>query len=263
MHGTSYDDDPRGVDLLVSPVRRALVDVLAAHRPDPDDLPGLTAAQLATELELHVSTVRFHVDQLVAAGLLEAEFTARFGVGRPRKIYRVAPGSLSEERDAEALKKLTALLVGTFTSGVTPEEAGRRWAQDNVPHVEGPGASTPGEWLGKVGRMVDVLEEWGYTPELTTSRGGRTTTVDLHHCPFLDLARSSPAVVCGVHRGIIVGALGQLGEEAVDVSLQPFVGPALCQAHITTRMPFRGRDRSPEGTPRPSHPTHHTIPNSV
>ena len=257
------DDDPRGVDLLVSPVRRALVDALAAHRPQSEGPPGLTAAQLATELELHVSTVRFHVDQLVASGLLEAEFTARFGVGRPRKIYRVAPGSLSEERDAEALKKLTALLVGTFTSGVTPEVAGRRWAQDNVPLVEGSAASTPGEWLGKVGRMVDVLEEWGYTPELTTSRGGRTATVDLHHCPFLDLARSSPAVVCGVHRGVIAGALEQLGEEAVDVSLQPFVGPALCQAHITTRMPFRERDRNSKDGPRTSGPTLPTLPKSV
>lgn len=262
MAATVHDDDPKGVDLLVSPVRRALVDALAAHRPETEGPPGLTAAQLATELELHVSTVRFHVDQLVAAGLLEAEFTARFGVGRPRKIYRVAPGSLSDERGAEALKKLTALLVGTFTSGVTPEVAGRRWAQDNVPLVEG-AASTPGEWLGKVGRMVDVLEEWGYTPELTTSQGGRTTTVDLHHCPFLDLARSSPAVVCGVHRGIIVGALEQLGEEAVEVSLQPFVGPDLCRAHITTRMPFRGRDRNSADRAQPSSPTLPTIPKSV
>ena len=57
--------------LLASPVRRALVDALA-HVEGGDRTPGLTAAELADEVALHVTTVRFHLDQLVAAGLVEA-----------------------------------------------------------------------------------------------------------------------------------------------------------------------------------------------
>lgn len=260
MSTMKHVDDPMGVGLLMSPVRRALVDLLSEHEADPGLPAGMTAAQLATELELHVSTVRFHADQLVNAGLLETEFTSVFGVGRPRKIYSVAQGSFTDGRDAEALKKLTALLAETFTSGATPREVGRQWAEENVQPADAPPASTPGEWLGKVGRMVDVLEEWGYTPELTTSDAGRTARVDLHHCPFIDLARSAPAVVCGVHRGIIDGAMHQLGEGDVFVSLEPFIGPDLCQAHITTRAPFRGRGQRPENSsdeapsPSPGHP---------
>lgn len=248
MHVVKHDADPKGVDLLMSPVRRAIMDVLAHHEPGAEGAPGMTAATLAKELELHVSTVRFHVDQLVGAGLLEAEFTSVFGVGRPRKVYRVAPGSLQEspEADQAALTKLAALLADTFTSGLTPNEAGRRWSQDNVPATgEGP-ARTPGQWLGKVGRMVDVLEEWGYTPELATTDGGRTAAVELNHCPFLELAKTSPAVVCGVHRGIIDGALQQMGETDTTVSVEPFVGPDHCKAHIATRTPFRSRDKGAE-----------------
>ena len=62
--------------------------------------------------------------------------------------------------------------------------------------------------------MIDVLQEWGYTPELRTSEGGRVAEVTLAHCPFLELARANPAVVCGIHRGLIAGSLAQLGETA-------------------------------------------------
>lgn len=243
MHVVSEPDD-RGAGLLMSPVRRAIVDALSDHAPGPDEPRGLTAAQLAEALDLHVTTVRFHLDQLVAAGLVEAEFTKAFGVGRPRKVYSVAPGSFADAREHDALKMLSRLLADAFGDpGTTPEQAGEAWARDHVPPVHGPAASTPGEWLGKVGRMVDVLQDWGYTPDLTTSDGGRTARVDLHHCPFLELAESNPAVVCGVHRGLIRGALRQLGEEDAGVSLEPFVGPRLCQAHVTTRTPFRSPPR--------------------
>ena len=62
--------------------------------------------------------------------------------------------------------------------------------------------------------------------------------LELSHCPFLDLARANPAVVCGVHKGLLAGAMHEMGEAEVDVSLQPFVGPDACRAQITTHTPF-------------------------
>ena len=87
--------------------------------------------------------------------------------------------------------------------------------------------------------MIDVLQEWGYTPELRTSEGGRSAEVTLAHCPFLELARANPAVVCGIHRGLIAGSLSQLGETATRVSLEPFVTATTCLAHVSTTTPFR------------------------
>ena len=87
--------------------------------------------------------------------------------------------------------------------------------------------------------MIDVLQEWGYTPELRTTDGGRTAEVTLAHCPFLDLARANPAVVCGIHRGLIAGSLDSWARTPPQVSLEPFVDDTTCLAHVSTTTPFR------------------------
>ena len=245
--------DETGAALLASPVRRAIVDTLSKTPAQlgftpPDGSPSgsraaLTAAELSAHLELHVTTARFHLDQLVGAGILESAFV-RHGVGRPRKVYAVAPGSLDPAARTESLHLLSELLTLAFGQqgehgALTPAEAGERWAREHVSSEDHDGpARTPGAWLSRLGQMLDVLQEWGYTPELSTSDGGRTAQVRLEHCPFLDLAHTNPAVVCGIHRGLIQGALAQLGETDTEVSLEPFVGPTLCHAHVTTLTPF-------------------------
>jgi predicted ArsR family transcriptional regulator len=234
-----------GAALLVSPVRRAIMDALANHRPvgkgKSSPVHGMTAAQLASVLDLHVTTVRFHLDQLVAAGLVSAEFTKVFGVGRPRKVYHPAPGSLDGARTDAGHRALTELLAEALGEQLTPGQAGRRWARHHVPRDDARVADTPGRWLTKIARMIDALHDWGYTPDLATSEGGRTCTIDLVRCPFLELASTHPAVVCGIHRGLIQGAMEQLGEADTEVSLEPFVEPHLCRAQIRTRTPFRAR----------------------
>jgi predicted ArsR family transcriptional regulator len=238
---------PNAAALLASPVRRQIVDALALADGDANT-PGFTAAELASEVGLHVTTVRFHLDQLVAAGLVESAVRREGGAGRPRKVYTLAPGSLDDvdaRAEADHLRLLSGLLASTLTQGVgghamTPAEAGRRWAVEHVAPEQGsPPADTPGRWLGKLAQMIDVLQEWGYTPELKTSEGGRVAEVTLSHCPFLDLARANPAVVCGIHRGLIAGSLAQLGESATRVSLEPFVDDTTCIAHVSTTTPFR------------------------
>ena len=108
------EPDPTAV-LLASPVRREIIDTLANLRPAPGapagSQVGQTAAQLAGHLDLHVSTVRFHLDQLVAAGLLHTSFERGVVAGRPRKEYAVAPGPLDDSRDGDALMLLSSLLA--------------------------------------------------------------------------------------------------------------------------------------------------------
>ncbi|HHU08759.1 MAG TPA: helix-turn-helix domain-containing protein [Intrasporangiaceae bacterium] len=232
-----------GLALLSSPVRRTIVDHLAAQHGSP----GVTATELAEVLGLHVTTVRFHLDQLVAGGLLEASFL-RQGVGRPRKVYSIAPGELRTDSTDRAMQLLTGLLAeqfGAAQSGttLTPFEAGRKWAIDHVaPESPRTPAPTPGRWLAKLGHLIDVLRDWGYTSRVTTSAAGHTASVELSHCPFIDLARTNPAVACGIHRGLIAGTLEQFGEDDAEVSLEPFVGPHTCLAHITTRTSFAQAD---------------------
>lgn len=230
--------------LMASPVRRSLVDALEEQaREAPDEL-GMTAADLAPRVGLHVTTVRFHLDQLVAAGVLRSQFRRRETAGRPRKVYLLrarpaAPGG------HDPLRLLTGLLAEAMTAtvrgeSVTPVEAGRRWAREHLAaHEDRSPAETPGGWLARVGEMIDVLEDWGYQPELSTSDGGRSARVELSDCPFLDLARGNEAVVCGVHQGLISESLRQFGETSTEVELEPFVTPTHCRAYLRTTAPFR------------------------
>ncbi|WP_162599952.1 helix-turn-helix transcriptional regulator [Nocardioides solisilvae] len=224
--------------LLGSPVRRTIVDQLAAL-PAPVDgaAPGLTAQELAARLGLHVTTVRFHLDQLVEAGILETE--QRGGrVGRPRKVYRVRPGGLLGEPAGDAHAALTEILAESWPApgqpAPSPREAGRRWMlrhAEPAPDPAGPHDSAA-VWFGRVGRVIDLLENWGYSPDLRTSEGGEVVEMTLVDCPFLALAATRADVVCGVHQGLIEGAVESTGEQGAEVRLMPLVGPRTCVAHL-------------------------------
>ena len=240
--------DPQPLQLLDSPVRRRLVDLLA-NQPDTS-AGGLTAAELGDALDLHSTTARFHLDQLEDAGLVESHLQ-RGKVGRPRKVYRLPTRPLPERSSEGAFRVLTNLLTSAWADTAdgerpTPEEAGLRWARTHAVDPDRPAprqARSPGAWLGKVGETVDLLRQFGYQPEVRTEDGGRTAELTLVDCPFLELAHAHPDVVCGVHRGLLRGTLEAVGEPDTEVGLRPLVEPRVCLARITTRADLAsGRD---------------------
>ncbi len=160
----------------------------------------------------------------------------------------IEQGSLGTVTSDQSYRMLSELLVQTLGFGdgeapTTPEDAGLRWGRRHV--LDGHAgllgqraASSPGQWLGKIGQMVDLLREWGYSPEVSTTNDGRTARVTLHDCPFMPLAKDNTAVVCGIHRGLMRGVMEALGEESTEVGLTPFVAPSLCIAALTTTTSF-------------------------
>ena len=197
----------------------------------------MTAGQLAEAVGLHPTTVRFHTDQLEAAGILRSHLTTQFGVGRPRKVYSAASAQAGHDQ-AGYLLRLLELMTESFNEGGTPQEAGEGWARRHLVLASSSPAASPGAWLGKVGPLVDVLQDWGYSPSLTTADGGRTCHITLADCPFRGLAQDNPDVVCGIHEGLVRGALRQVGEDDVAVVVTPFVRSTLCHVQITTRQAF-------------------------
>lgn len=248
---TAQPPSPKeGAGLLRSAVRRDIFDTLA-NLPAGERSAGLSAKELGELVGLHVTTVRFHLTQLVEAGLLESHAVRSSGAGRPGKRYRAATGSIDAESTEESYRLLAQLLAETFGARhddgtpFTPEEVGAAWAHRQGLEAPDPAtssqATTAGEWLAKVGMMIDVLREWGYTPNLRTEDAGRTVEIEISSCPFLPLAQSNPEVACGVHRGLMRGTLDRLGEPDAELSLVPFVDPNRCLAHITTRANFAPR----------------------
>lgn len=247
-----------GADLLSSGVRRRIVEhldslprVATGGRPGRDQ--GLTAAELADVLGLHVTTARFHLDQLLAAGLLDSHFVRRGGAGRPAKKYLPAGGDLGEAAGGQAppgepyqvlATLLTTSVVAGEEDGLSPEEAGRQWVRQRT------AAAAPAAQGEDVDRrlrtaVVDLLREWGYHAELSDGPRESELVVTLRDCPFLELARAHPAVVCGIHRGLLRGVLETAGELDADVSLRPFIDARTCQAVLTRhRQPAPEQQRS-------------------
>ncbi len=238
--------------ILLSPTRRAILDRLdelrrsGATSVDRDGRvrdPGLSAGDVGRVLQLHVTTARFHLDRLEQAGLVETFVTGGGGNGRPSKLYALSlRGRPSPEvRPQQLLAQVLVEAWGPQGSDSTPEEAGVAWAHRHLPTRTGldrppPAAATPGEFLGKVGVMVDALREWGYAPQVQTSRAGQTATLTLADCPFRELAQTRSDVVCAVHQGILRGLLDVLGEAETEAKLDPLVDGTHCIAQLSARL---------------------------
>lgn len=246
--------------LLASPVRQSVVEELASLTGDAR-VEGLSAAELGERLSLHTTTIRFHVDQLAAAGVLDAHFVRSGGVGRPSKKYAVRARVLGEVSPESAHEAPYAVLAGLLASALStvesdrlsPEEAGVLWAQRRA--AEHPPRPATGQG-DKVEAVVSLLDEWGYTPQREVVEEGSVDIV-LHECPFLDLAQLHPDVVCGVHRGLLRGALDAVGEPEARVSLRPFVEPRTCRARLY--LTERHAQPDPSGTI----PDQHDVPDQL
>lgn len=180
---------------------------------------GLDAHQVAQALDLHVTTARFHLNNLVDEGAAISETLRPGGVGRPRVLYRLVPGPPADE----LLHLLLRQLGGTEAEREQLASiAGRAWAQAHA----GPAAAVD---HGAVPDPVVVIET------LLTRLGFRITDVVsafgshrmmLCSCPLQTIAARNPEIAHGVVRGAIAYALGQAsqvfdGAYAIDVSPDP------------------------------------------
>jgi len=210
---------------LASPARRRLLDILRAG-DTPRDAPDL-----AGQVGLHLTTVRFHLEVLHRAGLLTRAPAARTTVGRPRTGYTPVPAEAPDPNTAHAYQDLSGLLAGHLSDtprrrAARAERAGLDWARQLLPVPRDPGCTVE-EAAGEVNRLFTDL---GFDPDLTTT--GDSHQIALRACPFRAVAREHPEVVCSVHLGLLRGSLTRLGVSTTS-RLLPFIEPDLCLAHLT------------------------------
>ncbi|MDP3207660.1 MAG: helix-turn-helix domain-containing protein [Rhodoglobus sp.] len=210
---------------LASSSRRQVLDTLRGS-PEP-----LDAAAVAEHLGLHITTARFHLDQLTTAGLAHRRAGAEKRRGRPRLLYAPA-GSV---RDEDAREQLIHVLAGALAREDDPDadasRAGRRWAA----------AFAPLDPVDPVPDLIEVFDRLGFEPERDSDSDTDSLDIDaesirLQSCPFRDSARDHPEVVCTVHRGLIEKLLDGTSTRA---QLIPFVAAELCVVTLA-------RSNSPE-----------------
>lgn len=109
------------------------------------------------------------------------------------------------------------------------EEAGRAWGRYMADKPE-PFARADAARV--VEQIVTALAELGFAPEERRQDG--RFLIRLHDCPFRDIARSRPEIVCSIHLGILRGMADELGGSVTVDDLEPFVEPSLCIASMTS-----------------------------
>lgn len=196
-------------------VRRRVLDTLLASGTPVD------AQAVAAEVGLHVTTARFHLENLERAGLIRRSVERSGTRGRPRVLFVAAPSAREEGAQRDLTDALASALADDADGGRGRAiRAGEAWAEQFEPELAAAsaGAACPG-----AAPLVGILDRLGFDPERA---GGEA--INLHACPFRDEARRNPSVVCAVHLGLLRGAARTLGRDPQEVGLRPFVGPELC-----------------------------------
>ena len=215
-----YDDALPGL----SPARARVLEFLQSQA-DP-----VGAEAVATAFGQHVNTVRGHLDALVGDGLALRHRQGTSGRGRPAWYYRANP--LHPEPDARVREygalagALAAHLIRTSPSPADEAHlAGLEWGRQ-IARDRGTGTAVPTNRAAHARvEVLDILAGLGFGP--ADSPGD--ATIRLRRCPLLDVARRYPEVVCQVHRGLIGGALIELGSDDAGVDLLPFAEPDACR----------------------------------
>jgi predicted ArsR family transcriptional regulator len=204
--------DAEALGLLADPTRRRLYELIAGcSRP----LSRFDAAE-ATGIERPL--VAYHLDKLVAHGLLEATYhrspeRSGPGAGRPPKLYRRAQREFVAGTPARDYRLLAEVLLEATSNGGSETRAAVERAAHAIGRELGAEALERGEPL------EEVLRRRGYEPAV--EEGG---LLRLGNCPFDRLAGDHPELVCGLNLALLQGVLDELGSAAERAVLDPQPG---------------------------------------
>jgi predicted ArsR family transcriptional regulator len=226
-----------GVASLAEPQRLALYRFVTSR----GDAVGKDEA--AAAMGMARSVAAFHLDRLVADGLLTTEFrrlTGRQGpgAGRPAKLYRRADSEVSVSLPARQYDLAAGLLAAAVSEATTSDVP--------VAKVLRRVATTRGRGLGErareeagsrpsrrglVAAALRVLEEQGYEPQ---THGNE---IVLANCPFHALVDEQQNLVCGMNRDMLCGMADALGDGVLEARLAPSDGNCCVRLDINQRAP--------------------------
>lgn len=230
--------EPRGsagigaVAALADPQRRRLYDaVRAARRP-------LTRAEAAAAVDISRKLAAFHLDKLVASGLLEVADIgpeAPRRVGRAPKRYQPTPRTVSVSVPSRSYEELaTVLVLASATQAPTESAEAARHRAAQARGRELGSSIERGDFRGRLGAeralafIESVLTHQGFEPYRSQAGGLR-----LSNCPFHPVTGWAPELVCGINVDYLGGLLDGLGIDTLSVVFAPV--PGECCVEISIR----------------------------
>jgi predicted ArsR family transcriptional regulator len=210
------DEQVSVIASLAEPSRRRLYDHVV-RQPAP-----VSRDEAAAAVALPRASVAFHLDRLVADGLLDVVFERRTGrtgpgAGRPSKLYRRAARAVEVSLPGRAYDLagdlLAAALAEAQATGEPPRAVLGRRAFERGRELA---AAAGGD--GGAGLVLQVLENNGFEPR--NQAGG----VVLANCPFHVLARQHTELVCGMNLSLVGGVVDGVQASGLVARLRPEAG---------------------------------------
>ncbi len=186
----------------------------------------LATNDIARTLGLHPNTVRPHLERMRDVGLLEVRVDSRGGVGRPQHVYSVSSEAPSLGLEPPAFPLLARMLLRVASdAGIMSDDA------RDVGHEQGfAAAERTSTRLSCVDALVVDLSTLGFDPEVVHEPD--SASIGFMHCPFRDLAEANPAVVCGLHQGMVEGFVESRGGARVREFRTLVHGTNPCQVDL-------------------------------
>lgn len=190
----------------------------------------LATAELATRLDLHPNGVRVHMRRLLARGLVDRE-QERGATGRPRDRWRLSARAIAEADRPHVgwamARSLAKAIPPTATRLVEVEAAG---AGLGLELARGLGADAAED----ADHVHHALDAMGFEPAREEVAGG--VRYRLMSCPYADVVRENPAVVCTLHKGIVRGVLEHLRTGGQVTRFEPR-DPAIAGCIVEVDLP--------------------------
>jgi len=169
----------------------------------------LSTAEIADVLDLHVNTVRPHLERMREVGLLRVDSEARGGVGRPQHRYSIAANAPSLGLEPSSFPTLARMLLAAAA------EAGLD-RSDMLAAGREQGRTDGRSWNDGADPLDALIVEQaklGFDP--TVAEDERSATMAFANCPFEEMAKIHPDLVCGLHWGMVEGLIDEIDRRPV------------------------------------------------
>lgn len=207
--------------LLAEPVRRALY--LHVVRQPGD----VSRDEAADAVAIDRSLAAFHLDKLVAGGLLDASYRRLGGrtgpgAGRPSKLYRRSARAIEVNVPERRYELLAQMLAGAVETSEDAARALRSTARGLGESIGAEARTAAGprsgrdDLLDSAERLLDRMGFQSYRDEAGTIR--------MRNCPFDALAKDHRDLVCRTNVELMEGVLDGLRVKGVVASLEPRTG---------------------------------------
>jgi predicted ArsR family transcriptional regulator len=187
---------------------------------------AVTRDEAAAAVGISRKLAAFHLDKLEDKGLLVSHYArppgrSGPGAGRSAKYYGISDEEIEVSLPAREYDVVGAILVDAIVAsegGGSAREAAARIAYEKGREVgedvkKASGLRPPGAERA-LAVAESVLAENGYEPYRDEQDALR-----LRNCPFHDLSRRSPELVCGLNKSFVEGILNGLGNDSVTADL--------------------------------------------